>query len=197
MVSSKVYFRYSDLSIREVEVIYSLIRNKFFVNEEEEEQIEELVQEHCDIITRPPNTLIEITFPIPYHESFFQFFTYEKWNLLKNAIKEIKKRRGNKREVLTLFRFNGFSNNLNSNLIFYIANSSNRPFEMALEKIEYIVDLLPNQVGNLPENVFELYYSYHESLYKWIPFLIKTGSSNEIINNYYFKNGNWQLATKK
>ena len=196
MVSSTVYFRYSDLSIREEEIIYSLLRNNFFV-EEEEVKIDEVLPTYFDINQKYPNTLIEITFPIPYHDSFFQFFTYERWNLLKKVIKEIKVRRGEKRGVLTLFRFNGFSNNLNSNLIFYISNSSNRHFEMALEKIEYIIDLLPNQVGILPNNVLELYYLYKESLYKWFPFLIKTGNATETINNYYFENGDWQLKKRK
>ena len=196
MVSSTTYFRYSDLSIREEEVIYSLLRNNFFVKEEEV-QIEEILPTCLDINQKYPNTLIEITFPIPYHDSFFQFFTYERWNLLKKAIKEIKVRRGGKRGVLTSFRFTGFSNNLNSILIFYILSNSNQHFEMALEKIEYIIDLLPNQIGILPDNVFELYYLYKESLYKWFPFLIKTSDTDKNINTYYFENGNWLLKKRK
>ena len=53
-------------------------------------------------------SMIEIGFPVPYGESFFQEFTMESWFKIKGVIKDIKRRRGRK-GLKAFVRFAGFS----------------------------------------------------------------------------------------
>ena len=76
-------FRYYGMSPFEIEAIYSTLNGYFEVSEEQLPETDTLFV-----------TTIEIEFPLPYDESFFQLFTFERWFKIKGIIKEMKKRRG-------------------------------------------------------------------------------------------------------
>ena len=78
-------FRYYGIAPFEIEVIYDVLSSSFDVYEEQ-----------LEVDDNQYVTFVEIEFPHPFNESFFQFFTMERWYKIKGVIKEMKRRRGKK-----------------------------------------------------------------------------------------------------
>ena len=190
-MDSSLYFRFYDLSIREQEIIYTLLKKIFYVVEEKlsfddmESQLP-----NCLSITDYSTTFIEIIFPVKFDNYLFQTISIEHWNSIKNIIKEVKHRRG-KKPVISVFKFKGITNKRNFDIIFSLMNNSFRSFEIAIEKIEYLVDIVPIQLNSLPPNTVEVIYFYDESSFKWLPYQAKN-IENNFMNTYTFKNGLWE-----
>ena len=190
-MKSSVYFCFYDLSIQEQEVIYTLLAKTFYVIEEK--------LSFDDMESQLPNflsntdysiTFIELIFPIKFDNYLFQIISVEHWNSIKNIIKEIKHRRGNK-PVICIFKFKGNTNQTDFNIIFSITNSSVHSFEIAIEKVEYLVDIVSIQLSSIPPNTFEVIYFYDESSSKWLPYQAKS-IENNFVTTYIFKNGLWE-----
>ena len=190
-MDSSVYFRFYDLSIREQEIIYTLLTKIFYVIEEKlsfddmESQLPNFLS-----ITDYSTTFIEIIFPVKFDNYLFQAISIEHWNSIKNIIKEIKHRRG-KKPVISILRFKGITNQRDFDIIFSLMNSSMRSFEIAIEKVEYLVDIVSIQLSSIPPNTFEVIYFYDESSSKWLPYQAKS-IENNFVNTYIFKNGLWE-----
>ena len=173
-----VAFYHYGISPWEIEVIYDTLNRSFEV---EEQQL-------------PPDdpqyvSMIEIRFPIPYNEAFFQQeFTMDSWFKIKGVIKDVKKRRGRK-GIKAFIRFAGFGNNNTKKIgiVFPLQSKGDRHFEMGIEKIEYLVDIVPVQLQLIPPGVEEIWYLYDEASSKWAPSVAKTSSIN-----YLFKNNEWK-----
>jgi hypothetical protein len=58
---------------------------------------------------------------------------------------------------------------------------------MGIEKIEYLVDIVPVQLQLIPQGVEEIWYMYDEASYKWSPSVAKTSTIN-----YLFRNNEWR-----
>ena len=173
-------FSYYGLAPFEIEVIYNVLSSSFDVYEEQ-----------LTIDDNQYVTMVEIEFPLPFNESFFQFLTMERWYKIKGIIKEIKRRRG-KKGVKIFICFFGITPEMNFYLIFSLMNKSNRQFEMGIEKIEYLVDILPMQLGTLPANIEEITYSYNEDTFKWSPHIAR---SNEGLQYIFNNNKGWTRLT--
>ena len=186
-----VYFCFYDLAIREQEIIYTLLGKTFYVIEEKlsfddmESQLPNFLS-----ITDYSITFVELSFPVKFNNYLFQTISVEHWNSIKNIIKEIKHRRGNK-PVICIFKFKGTTNQTDFNIIFSIMNSSVRSLEIAIEKVEYLVDIVPTELSSLPTNTFEVFYLYNESSAKWIPYQAKSIAEN-FVSTYIYKNGLWE-----
>jgi hypothetical protein len=175
-------FYHYGISPWEIEVIYDTLNRSFEV---EEKQL-------------PPDdpqyvSMVEIRFPVPYNETFFQQeFSMDSWFKIKGVIKDVKKRRGRK-GIKAFIRFAGFGNNNNNNddkkidIVFPLQSKGDRQFEMGMEKIEYLVDIVPVQLRLIPPGTEEIWYLYDEASAKWSPSIAKTGSIN-----YLFKNNEWK-----
>ena len=62
-------------------------------------------------------------------------------------------------------------------------SKNNNLFEMAIEKIEYLVDIIPIQIQTFTcTNLDEIIYSYDEERFKWIPYSTKYSDGSE----YYY-----------
>ena len=186
-----VYFCFYDLSILEQEIIYTLLGKTFYVIEEKlsfddmESQLPNFLS-----ITDYSTTFVELSFPVKFNNYLFQTISVEHWNSIKNIIKEIKHRRGNK-PVICIFKFKGNTNQTDFNIIFSITNSSVHSFEIAIEKVEYLVDIVPTQLSSLPPNTIEVFYLYDESSSKWVPYQAKSIAQN-YVSTYIYKNGSWE-----
>lgn len=193
-----ISFRHYGLSLGEIETIYSMLINVSYV---EEEQIS-----YNDLSAYVGNqneldnlytTLINIEFPYLFGENFFQTFTFERWYSLKSILKEIKRRRNRKSASLIIY-FDGLEQNKDISIIFSMNNLSKRNFEMAIEKIEYLVDIIPIQLNSIPQNSFQIVYSYDESTFKWIPLLVKSydNKNEQKIFEYYYLENEWTKNIK-
>jgi hypothetical protein len=166
-------FYYYGISPFEVEAIYSILK-RFFGAVEEDEQLQDNDNSYV--------SMIDIGFPIPFNESFFQLLTLEGWFRIKSLIKEMKRRRG-KKGIKTFLRFNGIMQGINSQLLFSLINKNDRQFEMGLEKIEYMVDIISVQLDKLPANTELVEYYYDEVTHKWKPLIPESSSDGSINNN--------------
>jgi hypothetical protein len=186
-----VKFVYSGLAQFEIEVIYSALSGAFgYVDEQQRPQVED---------TEYVST-VEIDFPIPFAESFFQIFSIDRWYKIKGLIKEIKRRRGGKRGVKALISFYGITTEGSGTegrgprLIFLLMNKNARHFEMAIEKIEYLVDIIPIQLQAFPTidaNIEEVRYSYDEANFKWNPHSAKYADGTDYC--YLPKTKEWRI----
>jgi len=189
-------FRHFGLSPAEIEIVYDTLNRTFTV----QETMVEREDEKQDAGTAEPGknqyiSLLEIEFPMPYKESFFEAFTIESWFKIKGIIKEMKRRRGRKGlRALLIFEQAAASSAQESfpSVVFELAASGNRQFEMGIEKIEYIVDIVPVQLASIPARTERVWYSFDEVTYKWAPALALADGVE-----YMLKNNEWKTSIKK
>src|SRR3712207_9228730 len=108
--------------------------------------------------------MVDIGFPIPYNEAFFQQeFTTDSWFKIKGVIKDVKKRRGRK-GIKAFIRFAGFGNNNNTKkigIVFPLQSKGDRQFEMGIEKIEYLVDIVRSEERRVGKECRSRWSPYH------------------------------------
>ena len=111
-------------------------------------------------------SLLNIEFPVPYDDNFFQSFGFDNWQRIKYIFKEMKRRRGKKDFKLSL-SFSG-STESNSKLVFSLTGDIGAQFEYALEKIAHMVDSINMKIKNLDTNRQIIPYTYDAVTMKWV-----------------------------
>jgi hypothetical protein len=166
-------FRYYGASAWEIETLYDTLSRSYSVEDDE-------------VPADDPQyvTLVEIGFPAPFGEPFFEEFTMESWFRVKGVLKDMKRRRGRK-GVKTYIRFAGFEGG-KTPLVFPLLSKGDRQYEMGVEKLEYLVDIVPLQLKTLPKGAEEVWYSYEEVTFKWSPATAMVSGVN-----YLYKNNEW------
>jgi len=136
-----------------MEVLYGLFNNKFKIIQEETTQID----------TNFVSELI-ITIPVQFSEEFFKWFEFRAWERVKHIIKEMKRRRGKGNAIIVEILFTG-----NPNVRFVTDLNENHNFNSAIEKIDFVVELLPYHLNdnNIPNNLSEAVYKYDIESGKW------------------------------
>ena len=128
----------------ELEVIYSLLNSLFAVKEHQDvEQEEEYT------------TMVEIIFPLAFNDAFFKWFGNARWDKVKGLLKELKRRRGSGRTLQIYIRFSG-----NPNINFVVDLLENNWFNTAIDKIDFVLELLPFQLDpkKIPQNINDVIY---------------------------------------
>ena len=151
-----VSLRYYGISPWEIEVIYDLFNGKFMILQEEME-MEEGEETFVSALT--------IDIPLPFSEEFFKWFEFKAWEKVKSIIKEMKRRRGKGHAILIEIIFTG-----NPNVRFVTDSDENHDFNSAIEKIDFVVELLPYHLkdNNKPDNPTEVLYKYDIESGKWM-----------------------------
>jgi len=167
-------FQHYGISPWEIEVIYDTLKRSFKVGEE---QLEPDDPQYV--------SMIEIGLPKPFDELFFQVFTTESWFKIKGVIKDIKRRRGRK-GLKAFLKFTGSCDNMPA-MVFQLLAKGDRQFELSIEKLEYIVDIVAVQLRSIPAGTEEVWFSYDEISSKWSPSMAKVNDTN-----YFFKNNEWK-----
>jgi hypothetical protein len=157
-ISRGVRFSHTGISIAESETIYNILNKTFHVEEDEE-------------FLKNQNVTggVKIDFPLPFCEQFFELFT-EGWFNMKHVLKDMKRRRG-KRALTVQFYFDGLIQNekiLHFDLVFQLINKDQKEFEMAIEKIEYLVDTIVLELSEIMNETSLLIYTYDPLRRKWI-----------------------------
>ena len=148
-----VSLRYYGISPWEIEVIYNLFNGKFSIIQEETEQNKENFV-----------SALTIDIPLPFSEEFFKWFEFKAWEKVKSIIKEMKRRRGKGNAIVVEILFVG-----KPNVQFVIDLNENHDFNSAIEKIDFVVELLPYHLkdNNMPDNPTEILYKYDVKSGKW------------------------------
>jgi hypothetical protein len=164
--NTKAKFRYYGISPFEIEIIYDILRESFELEEEQ------LTPNDTSFVS-----MVEIGFPASYDESFFRWFSVERWFKIKEVLNEMAKRRG-KRNIKIVFHFSKTPYKSLASVTFILKSKNTRQFEMAIERIEYMVDIVDIQLKSFPRHLNEIVYLYNENIHRWYPSIVATGNES-------------------
>jgi hypothetical protein len=150
-----IKLEYVGVSPFEIEVIFKTLSKFSLVDEK--------------ILVEEPNyvSVLNIEFPVPYDEYFFQSLGLDSWKKIKDLFKEMKRRRGRK-ALKILLSFSGIPTDTNSKLVFSLTSEIGAQFEYAIEKIEHMVDAINIQIKNLETKGQFISYTYDAITMKWV-----------------------------
>ena len=162
-----VCLRYYGISPWEIEVIYNLFNEKFEISQEETEQTE------VNFVSA-----LTIIIPLSFNEEFFKWFEFRAWEKVKHIIKEMKRRRGKGNAIIVEILFTG-----DPNVRFVTDLSENHNFNSAIEKIDFVVELLSYHLNddNIPNGLSEVVYKYDIESGKWRLNLVLAGQKKFIL----------------
>jgi hypothetical protein len=145
--------KFYGISPWELEVLYSLLHNIFNVNEDPNVNQDENF-----------TTMINITFPLEFNKTFFKWFGMSRWEKIKSIIKEMKRRRGGGKSLRVYIKFTG-----KPDIIFMIDLGDRHSFDVAIDKIDVILELLPYHLDpkKLPNEITEVSYQFDDISGKW------------------------------
>ena len=151
--SLQINLRYYGISPWEIEVLYGILNDKLMVVQEETEQTD-------------PNfvSLIIITIPIQFSEEFFRWFELRAWEKTKAILKELKRRRGKGKAIKIEILFQG-----EPSVRFVVDQNESYLFNSAIEKIDFVVELLPYHLNekNVSDNLIEAVYKFDPDKSRW------------------------------
>jgi len=162
-----VSLRYYGISPWEIEVIYNIFNEKFEVIQEVTERDEYFKGWNAGSREEFVSALT-ITIPLPFSEEFFKWFGFKAWEKVKSIIKEMKRRRGNRKAIWIeiLFENEEWNEKITEpgespilsdkderlpdypHVKFVIDSSENHIFNSAIEKIDVMVELLPYHLNH-------------------------------------------------
>ena len=150
-----IKLEYVGVSPFEIEVMFKTLSKFSLVDEK--------------ILIEEPNyvSVLNIEFPVPYDEYFFQSFGLDSWQNIKDLFKEMKRRRGRK-GLKILLSFSGITTDTNSKLVFSLTSEIGAQFEYAIEKIEHMIDAINIQIKNLETKRQFISYTYDAITMKWV-----------------------------
>ena len=177
-----VRLAYYGISPWEIEVIYGLFSGKFRILQEETEQNKENFV-----------SALTIDIPLSFSEEFFKWFEFRAWERVKSIIKEMKRRRGKGNAIVVEILFTG-----EPNVRFVTDLNENHDFNSAIEKIDFVVELLPYHLndGNIPSDPSEVLYKYDIESGKWKLNQVWTGSGGSAgRKKFIFTKKGWNVVT--
>ncbi|MCH9657537.1 hypothetical protein K0U27_02390 [archaeon] len=168
----KTTLRYYGISPWEIEVIYGFLNSHFTIIQDEIEPDDERFVSFMDI-----------DIPLQFNEAFFQWFGFKRWEKIKAVFKEMKRRRGSGNALKIRINFSG-----NPKIIFNIDIEDKQWFNNALEKIDFVLELLPYHLDpkKTPYDISEITYKFDSNSIKW---RLSTASSNDA--RYKFQGDAW------
>ena len=172
---------YYGISPWEIEVIYGLFNGKFSILQEETEQNKENFV-----------SALTIDIPLPFSEEFFKWFEFRAWERVKSIIKEMKRRRGKGNAIVVEILFTG-----KPNVRFVTDLNENHDFNSAIEKIDFVVELLPYHLNDsdIPSDPSEVLYKYDIESGKWKFNQVWTGSDGSAgRKKFIFTKKGWNVV---
>jgi len=186
-----VSLRYYGISPWEIEVIYNILNEKFEVIQDETKRDEYFKGWNAGSREEFVSALT-ITIPLPFSEEFFKWFGFKAWEKVKSIIKEMKRRRGNRKAICVeiLFENEEWNEKITEpgespilsdkderlpdypHVKFVIDSSENHIFNSAIEKIDVMVELLP-------------YHLNHSKIKNWCKPMIVQYNYDVIFSKWY------------
>ncbi len=168
--------RYYGISPWEIEVLYGFLNSHFVVIQDEIEPDDENFV-----------SLLDMTIPLQFSETFFQWFGFKRWEKIKGIFKEMKRRRGSGNALKIVIRFLG-----RPGIIFTVDVNDRQWFDNAMEKIDFVLELLPHHLdpGKTPPDISEITYRFDQETIRWRLDAASSGG-----RRYSFRGGSWVGAT--
>lgn len=144
---------YFGVSPWEIEIVYGLFSERFRVQQNELEDTD-------------PNfvSMLSLSIPLEFNEEFFKWFEYRRWDRVKFLFKEMKRRRGNDKALKIDINFLGMPK-----IGFTLDVSDRGWFDNALEKLDFVIELLPFHLNsdNIPQEISKVIYKFDVETRKW------------------------------
>lgn len=166
--------KFYGISPWELEVLYSLLHNLFNVQEDPNAEQEE------DF-----TTVIDVTFPLAFNEAFFKQLGVTRWDKMKGIIKEMKRRRGGGKSLRVYIRFTA-----NPSIVFTIDLDERHSFDTAVDKIDFVLELLPYHLDpkKIPKSITQVSYQFDDMTGKW------NINANSEDQTYHFAENEWKIT---
>jgi len=204
-----VSLRYYGISPWEIEVIYNIFNEKFEVIQEATERDEYLQRLRSRKLRMDSEEFVSgltITIPLPFSEEFFKWFELRSWDKVKHIIKEMKRRRGNRKAIIVQILFGCWVDGQMSipaypNVQFVIDSNENHNFNSAVEKIDFMVELLPYHLNDSDVKKIgkttQVRYRYATDFGKWYVDYVLTREGGGSYDVDYWRNRDKFIFTKK
>jgi len=166
--------QYYGISPWEIEVIYEFLNSHFTVIQDEIEPNDENFV-----------SFLDMEIPLPFNDAFFKWFTFRRWEKVKAIFKEMKRRRGSGNALKIKINFSG-----NPKIIFIIDTADRELFNNAVEKIDFVLELLPYQLDpkKIPVGISEITYKFDSKSIRWRPNIISSENKK-----YTFMEDSWKI----
>ena len=167
---------YYGISPWEIEVLYGFLNSHFKIVQEEIEQNDE------DFVS-----FLDVNIPLTFNEAFFQWFEFKRWEKVKAVFKEMKRRRGSGNALKVKINFSG-----KPKIIFSIDIEDKQWFDNAIEKMDFVLELLPYHLDpkKLPSEVSEIAYKFDSESIRW-----RLNTANSESKRYIFRGDGWKEIT--
>ncbi len=168
----KAALRYYGISPWEVEVLYGYLNSHFTVIQDEIEPNDEKFV-----------SFLDIDIPLQFNEEFFQWFDFKRWEKVKAVFKEMKRRRGSGNALKIVINFSG-----NPKIVFTIDIEDKQWFDNALEKIDFVLELLPYHLDpeKIPTGIVQITYKFDSESIRW---RLEKAASND--KRYTYRGDSW------
>ena len=168
--------RFYGISPWEIEVIYGFLNSRFVISQEEIEPNDENYV-----------SFLNIDIPLAFSEEFFKWFEYKRWEKIKDVFKEMKRRRGSGNAIKIQLNFTG-----EPNVVFVLDIKDKRWYDNAVEKIDFVLELLPYHLNpeKLPTDIEEIRYKFDTDSIRW-----RLDSAKSKDKKYVFRGDIWKIST--
>jgi hypothetical protein len=172
----KISLEYYGISPWEIEVIYGYLNSRFTIIQEEIESNDENFV-----------SFLNLDIPLAFNEEFFKWFDFSRWEKMKDVFKEMKRRRGTGNALKIKINFSG-----KPKIIFDIDIEDKQWYNNAIEKIDFVLELLPYHLNpeKLPSDILEVIYKFDSESKRW-----RLNSATSENKKYIFKGNNWNATT--
>lgn len=172
----KTRLQYYGISPWEIEVLYGFLNSHFTIIQDEIEQNDK------DFVS-----YLDMEIPLAFSEEFFQWFDFKRWEKVKDIFKEMKRRRGSGNALKIKINFSG-----KPKIIFTIDIKDKQWFDNAIEKIDFVLELLPYHLDpqKIPSEISEIMYKFDSESIRW---RLDTASSKN--KKYTFRGDSWKEIT--
>ena len=169
----KTTLRYYGISPWEIEVLYGFLNSHFTI-----------IQDEIEINDENFVSFLDIDIPLQFNEEFFQWFEFKRWEKIKDVFKEMKRRRGSGNALKIVINFSG-----NPKIVFTIDIEDRQWFDNALEKIDFVLELLPFHLDpkKLPSQITKIVYKFDSESIRW---RLDTASTKN--KKYTFRGDSWK-----
>lgn len=172
----KTRLQYYGISPWEIEVLYGFLNSHFSIIQEEIEQNDD------DFVS-----YLDMEIPLAFNEAFFQWFDFKRWEKVKAVFKEMKRRRGSGNAIKIKITFAG-----NPRIVFSIDTEDKQWFDNAIEKIDFVLELLPYHLDpeKIPSEISEITYKFDTKSIRW---RLNTATSEN--KKFVFRGNSWKEVT--
>lgn len=172
----QISLQYYGISPWEIEVIYGYLNSRFSI-----------IQEEIEVNDENFVSFLDLDIPLDFSEEFFKWFEYRRWEKIKDVFKEMKRRRGSGNALKIKINFSG-----NPKIVFVVDTEDKQWYDNAIEKIDFVLELLPYHLDpeKLPSDILEISYKFDPESARW---RLNTALAEN--KKYAFSGNSWKVTT--